>query len=112
MGRLQAKEMAGRVDLNTALHWHLSYNHYPPVPGAMVKPCKDAIEIARHWNEDDEMDELVDLPEGIQYKGRDDFKAPALALIEDYHLHDFLEIPDEELEESEDYEPSLDHEAD
>ena len=96
MGRLQTEEVAGMVDLDTALRWHLQYNHYPPVPGAMVKPCKDAIEIARHWNEDDEMDELVDLPDGVQYKGRDDGKALATALIEDYHLADFLTTEDSE----------------
>lgn len=96
MGRLQAEVVAGMVDLDTALRWHLRNNHYPPVPGAMAAPCKAAIEIARHWNEDDEMDELVELPEGVQWKGREDGKAPASALIESFHLHEFIETPEEE----------------
>lgn len=100
MGRLQAEEVAQMVDLDPALAWHLQYNHYPPVPGAMAKPCKDAIEIARHWIDGDEMDELVDLPEGVQWKGRSDGKAPASALIESFHLDSFLEEPEDEDEES------------
>ncbi len=93
MGRLQAEEMARLVDLDTALEWHLLHNHYPPVPRTMIAPCKKAIELARQ----ECFDELIDLPEGIRYKhGQDDDKAPVSALIENYHLDDFLGEPEED----------------
>ena len=91
MGRAQAEEVANQVDIDTALRWHLRSNHYPPVPGAMIAPCKAAIEVARNWIEGEGEDELVDLPDGVQWKGRTDGKAPATAVIESFHLAEFIE---------------------
>ena len=96
MGRVQTEEVAGFADIDTALRWHLRHNHYPPVPDAMAAPCKAAIEIARHWIEGEGEDELVDLPDGVQWKGRTDGKAPASALIESFHLSEFIDIQEEE----------------
>lgn len=47
MGYLSALDFAGNAPLETALSWHLTANHYPPLPEALVDPCKRAIELAR-----------------------------------------------------------------
>jgi len=53
MGRIAAEGMieAG-VDFETALHWHLTSNHYPPA-GYMFEPCKTAIALANEGKWDD-----------------------------------------------------------
>ena len=94
MGRMGAegfKEMIdqGMTSLDNALIWHLRSNHYPPLPSSMVEPCKTAIELANN----DEWDELVQLPEGTTYKGED--CAPVWAIIEAHHLDSFLDNEEE-----------------
>ncbi len=85
MGHLQATEAARLMDLDTALRWHLSYNHYPPIPECMVGPCKRAIENAKqgHWNKQ------VRMPKGVSYRGRS--FAPTNAIVEQHHLDAFIE---------------------
>ena len=61
----------------------------------MVEPCKKAIEAAQNSIDEDE-DELIDLPEGVRYRNRDDGKAPASSLIENYHLQDFIQTEEDE----------------
>jgi hypothetical protein len=80
MGSLQAAEMASLTDLDTALTWHLRGNHYPPIPLTMLEPCKEAIDA--YW--EDNVDKLIDMPEGVFYKGMT--QAPAWAIIEQHHL--------------------------
>jgi hypothetical protein len=46
----------------------------------MVQPCIEAIDA--YWDED--LDHMIDLPEGVFYRGSD--KAPAWAIIESHHL--------------------------
>ena len=98
MGNLNAAAMAeavgeGQVDLRPALHWHLTSNHFPPVPASMIDPCVAAIEAAvEAYTDGDEVEDLnrsIDLPEGITYK--DQPTAPASVLIENYHLWPFVE---------------------
>ena len=64
-GSLQAMEMAEMLEIESALSWHLTSNHFPPVPVSMVPVCIEAIENA---NAGDWM-KNVSLPEGIGYKG-------------------------------------------
>ena len=85
MGALQAMDMAETVDINTALSWHLTSNHYPPVPTSMVPVCIEAIDAA---NEDD-WDRELDLPEGVSWRGLT--TAPASAIIEGHHLDAWIE---------------------
>lgn len=84
-----ANEMASGVlddlgihlDMETQIGIHLSSNHYPPVPSSMIKPCIEAIDAVNDlglWNA------LIELPEGVTWKGRT--TAPAHALIEAHHL--------------------------
>jgi len=94
MGKLQAMEMAelawlGSTSLNQAVSWHLTSNHFPPVPTSMVAPCIEAIENANAG----EWDKLVQLPEGVGYKGST--SAPTYAMVEQHHLESFLDQEEE-----------------
>lgn len=71
-----------------ALAWHLSSNHYPPVPASMIPVCEEAIRLAAS----EEWDEQVELPEGIYYRGSS--TAPVSAIVEQHHLGDFVEAYD------------------
>ena len=88
-----ANEMASGVlddlgihlDMETQIGIHLSSNHYPPVPKSMIKPCIEAIDAVNDlglWNA------LIELPEGVTWRGRT--TAPAHALIEAHHLDAWL----------------------
>lgn len=62
MGALQAREMAeSGLSLRTALDWHLTSNHYPPVHRVFIDTAIEAIE---HANEDD-WDHVIEMPNGI-----------------------------------------------
>ena len=86
MGSNFAHDLAeSDLDLSTAIGIHLTSNHYPPVPTIMVMPCIEAIEA--YW--EDDLDREIQMPEGVSYRGRD--TAPALAVIEQHHLHSWCE---------------------
>lgn len=87
-------EMDLGLSMEDAIAIHLQANHYPPVPRSMVKPCMDAINA---YNED-EFNKLIELPEGITWRG--ETHAPTHAIIEAHHLQAWLwdsEIDEEEL---------------
>lgn len=81
MGAMQAMEMAGALEREPALRWHLQHNHYPPVPLSMLPVCEAALDA-------DDSDDLVELPEGVTYRG--ETSAPAWAIIEAHHLEAWL----------------------
>ena len=87
MGSLQAREMAelDSVTLEEAIAWHLTSNHFPPIPKSMVPACIEAIQHANEGN----FDKLVALPEGVGYKGLT--VAPVLAIVEQHHLDAWIE---------------------
>lgn len=72
------------LTLEQAVSIHLTANHYPPVPTSLVPVCIEAIENANEG----EFDAPVNLPEGITWRGRAD--APTFAIIESYHLGEFV----------------------
>lgn len=80
MGALSAIDMADQVDIRTALSWHLTSNHYPPVPTSMIEPCLIAIDSCNAGDYDD----MVPLPNGVFYKGSN--YAPAWEIAEQHHL--------------------------
>ncbi len=84
MGNNFATELADNdlfdLDLETQIGIHLSSNHYPPVPSSMIAPCIEAID-AYH---NDNSDLLIDLPDGILWRG--ETSAPAYSIIEAHHL--------------------------
>jgi len=83
MGSNMATELADGtlgLDMESAIAMHLRVNHYPPVPTSMVQPCIDAIDA--YW--EDSLERLIEMPEGVSYKGNT--HAPAWAIIEAHHL--------------------------
>ena len=88
MGSLQAQEMSELLPLEQAIEWHLTSNHFPPIPKSMVPVCIEAIQHANEGN----FDKLVALPEGVGYKGLT--VAPVLAIIEQHHLDNWVEYED------------------
>lgn len=91
MGYLQASEISGLVSegetsLNTALSWHLSSNHYPPVHKAFIPVCKQAIALAN----DGDWDAVLTYPNGLE--------RTVAYTIEGLHLDAFLDQNDIEEE--------------
>lgn len=94
MGSMIARDLAdgvaeGTTDLDAALTYHLTANHYPPVPVQMVPYARFAIEITNLGRPGT----IVDLPPGVLWNGKP--AAPASAFIESFHLHHFLADDDE-----------------
>jgi hypothetical protein len=89
MGRMSLEGMLEVADYDTALRWHLTNNHYPPVPLSMLEACKSAIEAC---NDDDSQRE-IELPGGVSWRGRE--SAPAWAIIEGHHLESFIASDDD-----------------
>jgi hypothetical protein len=91
MGNAFASELATEdfgLTLEQAIGIHLTSNHYPPVPLSMVEPCLNAIDLA---NEGD-WEAPVKLPEGVYY--RDKESAPVWAIVDQHHLHNWIEEQD------------------
>ena len=84
MGYNTALDLSNELDLEVALGYHLQGNHYPPVPLSMVQPCIEAIDA--YYDED--YDKLIEMPEGVSYRGNT--HAPAHAIIDQHHLHAWL----------------------
>jgi hypothetical protein len=81
MGSLQSVELAeSELDLETQITIQLRSNHYPPVPVSMVPVCIEAIDKVNEG----EGNWLVELPEGVSYRGEP--VAPAYAIVEQHHL--------------------------
>ena len=83
MGYMKALDFA-ELDLEQGIAYHLQGNHYPPVPLSMVQPCIEAIDAYY----DESYDKLIEMPEGVSYKGNT--HAPAWAIIEQHHLDAWL----------------------
>lgn len=75
----------GAVDLDTALLWHLTSNHYPPVPAAMVPVAKKAIEHANLG----EWDASVEFPKGWVVNNLS--RMEVSKIVEIMHLDAFIE---------------------
>jgi hypothetical protein len=84
MGRNLAYELANGISdisLEQAIQIHLRGNHYPPVPLSMVQPCIDAI----HASYDNDINRMIDLPEGVLFRGSN--QATAEDIIYGHNLH-------------------------
>jgi hypothetical protein len=90
MGRIYAEGIT-ETDLSLAdqIRWHLTGNHFPPIPVSMIPVCIAALDAA---NEED-WDRMISLPEGVGYKGLT--AAPAHAIIEQHHLDPWLSQDDD-----------------
>lgn len=103
MGHNTASDLANLSDYGIELSYedqiaiHLTSNHYPPVPTSMVQPCIQAINAYNN----DEPNLEIELPEPVEYKGRN--TAPAWAIVEQHHLEAWLDQDDYYDEEYIDY---------
>lgn len=90
MGRIYAEGIT-ETDLSLAdqISWHLTSNHFPPIPVSMVPVCIAALDAA---NEED-WDRMISLPDGVGYKGLT--AAPAHAIVEQHHLDPWLSQDDD-----------------
>jgi len=75
----------GAIRMMVALQWHLTSNHYPPIPEAFVPVAQDAIEKINL----DEGDDLVVLPDGCTINGQSALPAYEIARL--MHLDSFIE---------------------
>lgn len=81
MGSTLSADLATmNISREDSIAMQLRGNHYPPVPLSMVQPCIEAIDA---YN-DDEPNKLIELPEGVSWRGEN--SAPAIAIIEGHHL--------------------------
>jgi hypothetical protein len=88
MGQLRAEELAsGEVvpTIEQQLAIHFSSNCYPPVPHIMIET---AIEAINHYNAG-WLNELISLPDGITYQGKD--SARAYKIIENFRLDAWID---------------------
>ena len=85
MGNQFTEDLAdSELSLEAMLAIHLQSNHYPPVPLAMVPVCIKAID---SYNANFNGSELIELPEGVSWRGAP--SAPAWAIIESHHLSEW-----------------------
>ena len=92
MGRTQAEGFAvavaeGMVNLDGALQYHFTSNHYPPLPVSLIPLAKRIIETVS--DDAGRVDEMVNLPDGRLWKGK--AKAPVSECIEAWHLDSFIQ---------------------
>ena len=83
MGNNLSTELASgelNISMRDSIAIQLRSNHYPPVPLSMIDPCIEAINACN----EQEYDKLIELPEGISWRG--ETHAPASAIVEGHHL--------------------------
>jgi len=78
----------GDVKLDAALLWHLTSNHYPPVPEAMIPVASKAIEFANCG----EWEESIQFPNGWVVNGLEEMSVSKI--VEIMHLDAFIEQED------------------
>lgn len=80
MGYASALGMIEAVGRWESLPWHLSSNHYPPLPTTLVGACISAVTAVEDGD--------PQRSEGVEYQGRR--VAPAWAIVEGMHLDPFV----------------------
>lgn len=90
MGLTQAMGMAeqvgeGNIRRRAALTWHLTANHYPPIPEDMVNVALAAIEAL----EEGDPSRYIALPDGITHR-RYSEGVPASEVVDALHLEAFI----------------------
>lgn len=85
----------GEVSLEDALRYHLYGNHYPPLPLDLLPVALAAIEAGN----DEDWDRLIDMPDGMSFRERNDGKVRAGDAIESMHLDAFLADREEDTDD-------------
>lgn len=88
MGTTGAMGMAegvaeGTVSLDSALYWHLTSNHFPPIDASFIPAAKQAIE----WANDELWDARIEMPNGRTLS--------VSKIVEGMHLEPFLMTDDD-----------------
>ena len=79
--------MEGVDDLEVLLEWHLSENHYPPVPHCWVAVCKKIVEDYSDDPAEFDWDGTVTRPAELGAV----FEIPIRDIVETLHLGDIME---------------------
>lgn len=85
MGYMNAVGMADALPLEQALAWHLTHNHYPPVPVVMIPVAERAVRAARRG----QYTLRLKLPAGVSWRGEK--TVPVSAVVESFHLDAFID---------------------
>ena len=95
MGSTSANDMAyfvrtGEIASDVALYWHLTSNHYPPLPSSLIPTAQRALKKAAAglWKA------RVLLPAGATYKGKRTMQVSDV--IDWLHLESFLECEEDD----------------
>lgn len=96
MGSISAMGMKeqvgeGNVSIDTALSWHLTSNHYPPIPSYMIPVAKRAIAKANRG----EWEKKVRLPKDVEHRVYGKL-VPVHEVVSHMHLDCFLDQDDDE----------------
>lgn len=78
------------ISLEQQVSWHFQSNCYPPIPQLMVPLAVEAIDYAIA----DEWDEVLDLPEGVSFRG--DTAVSVATIIDGLFLQAFVDVGSEE----------------
>lgn len=79
MGRASLEDMLNYADINTALHWHLVGNHFPPIHEDFHPAAKQAIDFVNQR----QGQTPITLPNGIV--------KTAYEIVAGLHLDSFLD---------------------
>lgn len=79
MGRASLEDMLNYADIDTALHWHLVGNHFPPIHEDFHPAAKQAIDLVNQR----QGQTPITLPNGIV--------KTAYEIVEGLHLDSFLD---------------------
>ena len=85
MGFTGAQGMREAADLDVAIEWHMTANHFPGYPRELIPVAIKAVEEAR----DENWDERIPLPEGMLFRGRQNWITVEQAYNE-FHLEAFV----------------------
>lgn len=92
MGRMYAEGIRETgADLETQIGWHFSGNCYPPPPKYMIPVAVAAV---RAIQEDRDWEKLIDLPEGVEFRGSK--KVAASDVVESFRLDAWVEEYEED----------------
>lgn len=91
MGYATARGMAecvdgGQISLDQALRWHLTHNHFPPIPESMVPVAKRAIAACNAG----EPERILRLPANARHR-RLGKLVPAWVVVGGLHLDAFID---------------------
>ena len=86
----------GWTDLGSALHWHLTANHYPAISADLVSVAKEAVELGQEAADDGDPSDIweqhIDLPLGVTTRDDQTFITVGEA-IQAFDLEAFIHWP-------------------